>query len=155
MEKITFEIKSLLKLKLSLVEYPELSSRKKWIRKGINILKQYAPGVLAYLSKENIMSKLKECDIVLKTEKKKKDERIKFYFKIWLNKEKAKRLFLVIIEGLLIPFTGFLALLPGPNFFFYVPALLFYYHFNSYRSLCKVDVDELNIEIIRSRTHPV
>lgn len=148
MEKITFEIKSLLKLKLNLVEYPEISSRKRWVQKGINILKQYAPGVLSYLSRESILAKLKECDIVLKTEKKTKEKRVRLVFKIWLNKEKAKRLFLVVIEALLIPFTGFLALLPGPNFFFYVPALLFYYHFTSYRSLCKVDVDELNIEVI-------
>lgn len=149
MEKITFEIKSLLKLKLSLVEYPELKSAKKWIQKGINVLKQYAPRVLAYLSKESVMATLKDCDIVLKTEKKTKTKRVKLFFKIWLNKEKAKRLLLVIIEGLLIPFTGILALLPGPNFFFYVPALLFYYHFTTYRSLCKVDVDELKIKVIR------
>ena len=149
MEKITFEIKSLLKLKLDLIEYPELRSKKKWVRKGINILKQYAPGVLSYLSRENILARLKEYDIVLKTEKKTTNKRARLFFKIWLNKEKAKRLFLVVIEALLIPFTGILALLPGPNFFFYVPALLFYYHFTSYRSLRKVDVDELHIDVIR------
>ncbi|MCK5056045.1 MAG: hypothetical protein KAT34_05280 [Candidatus Aminicenantes bacterium] len=149
MEEITFEIKSLLKLKLDLVEYPELSSKKKWVRKGINILKQYTPGVLSYLSKENILARLKEYNIVLKTEKKTTNKRAKLFFKIWLNKEKAKRLFLIILEALIIPFTGILALLPGPNFFFYVPALLFYYHFASYRSLRKIDVDELQIEIVR------
>ncbi|MFC2155368.1 hypothetical protein ACFLRB_02605 [Acidobacteriota bacterium] len=149
MEKITFEIKSLLKLKLDLVEYPELRSKKKWVRKGINILKQHAPGVLTYLSKENILARLKKCDIVLKIEKKTTKKRAKLFFKIWLKKEKAKRLFLVVIEALIIPFTGILALMPGPNFFFYVPALLFYYHFTSYRSLRKVDVDELHIDVVR------
>ena len=148
MEKITFEIKSLLKLKLNLVEYPELSSKKRWVQKGINILKQYAPKVLAYLSKQGILARLYEYDIVLKTDKETKDERVKFIFKIWVKKEKAKRLFLIIIEALIIPFTVFLALLPGPNFFFYVPALLFYYHYTSYRGLGKVDVDELNIKVV-------
>jgi hypothetical protein len=154
MEKITFEIKSLLKLRLSLIEYPELKSHKRWIQKGINVLKQYAPRVLDYLSKESVLAKLKECDIVLKSEstgEKAKKKKVILFFKTWLNKEKAKRLALVIIEALLIPFTGVLAVLPGPNFFFYVPALLFYYHFKTYRSLCKVDVDELNIEIIYNK----
>ena len=148
MEKITFEIKSVLKLKLNLVEYPVLNSKKRWIRKGIDVLKQYAPGILAYLSRESILARLKEYDIVLKTEKKTRPKRVRLLFKIWLNKEKAKRLFLVLIEALVIPFTGILALLPGPNFFFYVPALLFYYHFTSYRGLRKVDVAELHIEIV-------
>lgn len=148
MKKITFEIKSILKLKLNMVEFPELSSKRKWVQKGINVLKQYAPGVLAYLSKESIMGRLKEYEITLKTEKSTKDERLEFYFNIWLKKEKAKRLLFVILEALLIPFTGILAILPGPNFFFYVPALLLYYHYTTYRGLRHIDVDELNIEVI-------
>jgi len=111
----------------------------------MNNIDNDAPGVLTYLSKENILARLKEYDIVLKTEKKTTKKRAKLFFKIWLNKEKAKRLVLIILEALIIPFTGILVLLPGPNFFFYVPALLFYYHFTSYRSLRKVDVDDLHI----------
>ncbi len=148
MKKITFEIKSLLKFKLDLVEYPELSSRRRWVQRGIDILRQYTPQVLAYLSKQNILAKLRDYDIVLKTEKDTEDKRVKFIFKIWLKKEKLKRLFLVVIEALILPFTGILAILPGPNFFFYVPALLFYYHFTSYLGLRRVDVDELNIEVV-------
>ena len=149
MERITFEIKSLLKFKLALVEYPELSSKKKWVQKGINVLKQYAPGMLNYLSKEYILARLKEFDIVLRARKKTTKKRARLFFKIWLKKEKAKRLFLIVLEALIIPFTGILALLPGPNFFFYVPALLFYYHLTSYRGLRKIDADELHIDVIR------
>jgi hypothetical protein len=53
----------------------------------------------------------------------------------------------VIIECTVLPVTPFLALLPGPNIFFYVPALLLYYHLKSYLGLKKVDVDKLDIEI--------
>ncbi|MCK4763508.1 MAG: hypothetical protein KAW12_15015 [Candidatus Aminicenantes bacterium] len=148
MKKITFEIKSILKLKLDMVEFPELNSKRKWVQKGIDVLKQHAPGILAYLSKESIMGRLKEYEIILKTERSTKEERLEFFFNIWLKKEKAKRLLFVFIEVLLIPFTGILALLPGPNFFFYVPALLLYYHFTTYRGLRHIDVDELNIEVI-------
>ncbi len=148
MDKIIFEIKSLLKLELDMVEYPELKSGKKWVQKGIDVLKKHAPKVLAYLSKESILARLKHCEIVLKTAKTSKDEKIEFFFKVWLQKEKVKRLVFVIIEAVIIPFTGFLAILPGPNFFFYVPALLFYYHLTSYLSLRKIDVDKLKIEVI-------
>jgi len=53
----------------------------------------------------------------------------------------------VVIEGVILPFTPVLALLPGPNIFFYVPALLFYYHLRSFLGLKKLQVDELDIEV--------
>jgi len=147
MDQVTFEIKSLLSFKLEMVTYPELTSPKHWVQKGLGILKQYAPKVLHFLSREHILAKLNKCSIILETEKDTDPQKVKFAFKIWLQKEKVKRLFYVIIEALLIPFTGILALLPGPNFFFYIPALLFYYHFMSLLSLRKIDVDELDITV--------
>jgi hypothetical protein len=148
MKTITFEIKSLLKFQLDLVEYPELSSPKQWIQKGINILKNHAPKVLRYLSRQKILANLKNYKIRLETAKAIDDNHLKTIFKFWIQKEKMKRLVLIIIEGTILPFTGILAVLPGPNVFFYVPALLFYYHINSFLGLKKLDVDELNIEVI-------
>ncbi|MCI0470669.1 MAG: hypothetical protein L0Y73_03320 [Candidatus Aminicenantes bacterium] len=150
METITFEIKAQIRLKMTLIDYPEIHSRRQWVQKGISILKSYAPRVLAYLSREHILARLDRYDIFLKTRKKMTDEKAKSLFKTWIKKKKAWRSIFVIIEALVIPFTGFLALLPGPNFFFYVPALLLYYHFMTYRSLRKIDVAKLNISIIRS-----
>jgi hypothetical protein len=147
MRTITFEIKSLLKFKLDLVDFPDLNSPKKLIQKGIDILKKHSPGVLDYLSKQKIMSELKSYKIILKTDKTKNPQRIKTTFKIWVQKEIMKRLVLIIIEAIILPFTGILALLPGPNVFFYVPALLFYYHLRSYLGMRKIDVDDLNLEI--------
>lgn len=147
MKTITFEIKSLLKFQLELVEFPELSSPKHWVQKGIDILKNNAPGVLRYLSRQKIMAELREYKIILKMARAIDDKHVKKLFKIWIQKEKMKRLVLLVIEGLILPFTPFLALLPGPNIFFYVPALLFYYHFRSYQGLRKVHVKDLNIEV--------
>jgi hypothetical protein len=151
MKTITFEIKSLLKFKLDMVEFPELSSPKKWVQKGIDILKNHAPKVLKYLSRQKILAELSCYDIRLETTKAIDDDDMKRVFKIWIQKEKMKRLIFVVIEGIILPFTPILAILPGPNIFFYVPALLFYYHFRSYRGLKKVDVDDLNIEIIHEK----
>jgi len=149
MKQVTFKIKSLLKFKLDMVEYPDLTSPKKWIQKGIDILKKNAPKVLNYLSKQKVLAQLKECKVIIKTKRKTKEKRIKIVFKLWIQKEKMKRLILVIIEFLILPFTPILALLPGPNVFFYVPALLLYYHLTSYLGLRKIDVDDLDIEIRR------
>ncbi|MCP5104182.1 MAG: hypothetical protein GY950_12420 [bacterium] len=150
MKTITFEIKSLLKFQLDLVEFPELTSPKKWVAKGLRILKKRAPKVLKYLSRQKIMAELNQHKIILETAKSISDDHVKKLFKIWVQKEKAKRLILVIIEGIILPFTPVLALLPGPNIFFYVPALLFYYHLRSFLGLKKIDVDELNIEVVHN-----
>jgi hypothetical protein len=147
MKSVTFKVHSLMLFKLEMVEYPELSSPKKWIQKGIDILKNHLPGVLKYLSRQKTLSHLKECRIIIKTEKDTKDKHLRSVFKVWVQKEKMKRLVFVIIEAVILPFTPILALLPGPNFFFYVPALLLYYHLHSYLGLRRVVVDELDIKI--------
>jgi hypothetical protein len=144
---ITFEIISLFRIQLNLTRYPELSSKKKFIQKGIRILRQYSPGILKYLSRQHVIANLSHFDIVILTDKKRNRERIKHYFRLWIQKEKSKRIIYLIFEAIIIPFTGILAILPGPNFFFYVPALLFYYHLVSFLGLKKIDVDKLNLKI--------
>lgn len=147
MKTITFEIKSLLKFQLDMVQFPELSSPKKWVQKGIDILRNNAPKVLKYLSRQKIMAELKDHKIILEAAKPLEAQHVERLFKIWIQKEKMKRLVLVVLEGIILPLTPFLALLPGPNVFFYVPALLFYYHLRSFLGLKRIDVDELDIEV--------
>ncbi|MEN8152754.1 MAG: hypothetical protein ABFR75_01930 [Acidobacteriota bacterium] len=147
MKTITFEIISLLKFKLDLVKYEKLSSKVKWVQKGINLIDDHFPGMLRYLSKQNIISNLSNFRIILECKKNTNKSSLIKVFHMWIRKEKLKRLLLVIIEGLIIPFTAVLALLPGPNFFFYVPALFFYYHFKSLQGLRKVEFDKLDIEV--------
>ena len=147
MKTITFEIKSLLRISLDLTEYPELDSKRKFIRKGISILRQYTPGVLNYLSRQQVLSNMDKFKIRIVTEEKRSLRRIRQVFRLWIQKEKTKRIIFLVFEAILIPFTGILAFLPGPNFFFYVPALLFYYHLTSFLGLKKIDVDHLDIEI--------
>ncbi len=145
---IVFEIKSLLKFELEMKVYPELISPKKWVQKGLNMLKKHAPRVLKYLSREKVIADLNNHPIILEAFRDTKDSTLRRIFKVWVKKEKAKRLVYVVVEAVVLPFTGILALLPGPNFFFYIPALLIYYHFRSYRGLRKVKVDHLDISIL-------
>lgn len=164
METITFEISHFVTFKLEMVHYPELSSDKKWIQKGIDLLKKHAARIHHYLSKQRVLAKLKDYKIIVEVRPRRRGSRrehkknepkavnrrqkwTKRMFKIWVQKEKAKRLIFIILESLIIPLTPIAALLPGPNFFFYVPALLLYYHFTSYQGLRKVRVKQLEFEV--------
>ncbi len=163
MHTITFEIRSLLGFHFEMATYPELTSNKKWVQKGLALLRTHTPKILQYLSKQRVMAQLYDCKIIIEVLPHKKkswgkkrqnskaaQRRIRWtknLFKIWIQEQKFKRLFLSLLESLVIPFTPILALLPGPNIFFYIPALLLYYHFTAYLGLRKVDVDDLDLEI--------
>ena len=148
MNRITFEMKSLIRISLELSEYPELSSRVKLVQKGIQVLKQKFPSLLKYLSRQQVLSNLNQYHITIKVLGAKHKRRVKRMFKLWLKKEKSKRIACLIIEAIIIPFTGILVPIPGPNFFFYALAVLFYYHLISFLGLKKVNVDQLNLNII-------
>jgi hypothetical protein len=52
------------------------------------------------------------------------EKRLRFRFSLFLNKQRSKHIIILIGETLLLPVSGLAALLPGPNIFFYVLALL-------------------------------
>jgi len=147
MKTITFDIISVLKFKLDIIKYEKISSKIKWVQKGIEVTSKHFPGVINYLSKQSILANLYIYKIVIESEKKRSKEFINKLFSIWIRKERVKRRIFVIIEAILIPFTAILALLPGPNMFFYVPALLLYYHWKSLSGLKKLDLENLELEI--------
>lgn len=147
MKTVTFDIISVIKFKLDIIKYEKISSKIGWVQKGIEVTSKHFPGVINYLSKQSILANLYNCKIVIESEKKRSREFINKLFSIWIRKERVKRRIFVIIEAILIPFTAILALLPGPNMFFYVPALLLYYHWKSLSGLKKLDLDNLELEI--------
>jgi hypothetical protein len=61
------------------------------------------------------------------------DKWINARFHFFLHKKRTERLFIVVGEALLVPITGFLVLLPGPNVAFYAVALLLVTHWLSFR----------------------
>ena len=147
MKKVTFDIISVLKFKLDIIKYEKITSKVGWVQRGIDVTSKHFPKIINYLSKQSILANIYNYKIVIESDKKRSKEFIRKLFSIWIRKERVKRRTLVVIEAVLIPFTAILALLPGPNMFFYVPALLLYYHWKSLSGLKKLDLENLELEI--------
>lgn len=62
-----------------------------------------------------------------------KKVRRRFFF--FLQKQKSKHILLLAGETILLPLSGLMALLPGPNVFFGVLALLMYTHWQAMRGI--------------------
>lgn len=148
MDTVIIEVISIMRLKLVMTEFPELTSKRKWVQKALNLLKERAPRILHYLSRQKAMAGLGKARVVLQSQKPRKEESVKFAFKVWIKKEAGKRLLQLVILGVILPVTPLLAILPGPNIFFYIPFLLFYFAWISYKGLRKIDVDEMDICIL-------
>jgi len=56
-------------------------------------------------------------------------------FRLFLLKQRTTRIFILIGETLLLPFSALTMPLPGPNIFFYVLALLMITHWQSFRGI--------------------
>jgi hypothetical protein len=128
---------------------PELTSKSKLVRKGIGILKQYMPRVLRYLSMQRILAHLSGYLIEIQPDGEIPGSEIKRHLGGWLQRKRTRRLVYVILELLLMPFTAFVALLPGPNIVFYGLFVMFYFHAKAFLSLSRIKAEELNITIIR------
>lgn len=63
------------------------------------------------------------------------EKRIKIKFYFFLQRQRTKHIFLLIGETLLLPISGLAALLPGPNVFFGVLALLMITHWQALRGI--------------------
>ncbi len=62
--------------------------------------------------------------------------RTKFYF--FLQRQRTKHILLLIGETLLLPISGLAVLLPGPNVFFGVLALLMITHWRAFRGISRL-----------------
>ncbi len=144
---ITFKVKSLAKLTVDLVGFDKINSKTGWIQKGINIVEKRFPSVIKYISKQSAISKIDKFKIVLECHKSTSEDRLRKIFIFWVEKELGKRIVFMIFEGMILPLTPIMALLPGPNIFFYIPALFFYYHWVSFWGLKRLDFKKLDLEV--------
>jgi hypothetical protein len=147
MEKIEIEIISSAKLKLELRSFPELTSEHKLVGKGLRIIKQYLPGLMHYISKQKVMGHMPVYQITVKAREKTDIDQVRRLLEYWLRRKKNRRLAYVIVELMLMPFSAFIALLPGPNVAFYLLFVFFYFHLKAFLSLRKIDIDKLNISL--------
>jgi len=63
------------------------------------------------------------------------EKKIRRRFFFFLQKQRSKHIMLLIIETLLLPISGLMALLPGPNVFFGILALLLFTHWQALRGI--------------------
>ena len=63
------------------------------------------------------------------------EQRIKVRFFFFLQRQRTKHILLLVGEALLLPISGLAALLPGPNVFFGVLALLVVTHWQALRGI--------------------
>jgi hypothetical protein len=68
--------------------------------------------------------------------------RLRFFF--YLQRQRTKHIFLLIGETLLLPISGLAALIPGPNVFFGVLALLMITHWQAFRGINRLLKKEYN-----------
>ena len=66
------------------------------------------------------------------------DKKIRRRFFFFLQKQRSKHLLLLIIEAVLLPISGLMALLPGPNVFFGILALLMYTQWQALRGIYRL-----------------
>lgn len=131
-----------------ILRYPELSSENRLVAKGISVLSRHAPRVLRYLSHQRLLGRLPEYVIAVRAGGMSEAD-VRELLGRWMQRKRNRRLFYVVIEALLMPFTAFVAILPGPNVVFYGLFVMFYFHLKAFLSLSKIKVEELNITIIR------
>ena len=148
MDKIKIEIVSAAMLKLELRSFPELTSERKLIAKGLQIVKQNLPGLMRYISKQKVMAHMSTYQIAVKSREKTDIDQVHRLLEQWLRRKKNRRLAYVVIELILMPFSAFIALLPGPNIAFYLLFVLFYFHLKAFLHLRKIDIEKLNITLL-------
>jgi hypothetical protein len=79
--------------------------------------------------------KIKDKSIVIYCSGRLKETKIKHKFSFYLHKQRTKHIVLLAGESLLLPISGVAAILPGPNIFFYVLALLMIVQWRAVRGI--------------------
>jgi len=148
MDKIIILLSPGNKKQIAIANYPELSSANKLVSKGIVLLRQYTPGIMRYLSQQRLLSRLAACHIEVRV-KDMAEADVRALLATWMRRKRTRRLFYVVLELLLMPFTAFVALLPGPNVVFYGLFVMFYFHAKAFLSLSKIKVEELDIALVK------
>lgn len=149
MEKITIFFSAAAELEIHLRDFPELDSENKLVKKSLAMVKRYTPGILRYLSKQRALAHLPAYLIEIHSEREIPENEVRRRLGKWLHSKMIRRLFYVVSELVVMPFTAFVALLPGPNVVFYLLFVLFYFHMKAFLSLRKIRIENLNISLVK------
>jgi len=149
MDKIVVSLSPGNENQVEIGDFPELTSEHKLVRRGIGILKQYTPKILRYLSIQRLLAHLPAYLIEVRGSEGMPETEVRRRLGNWMRGKRNRRLLYVVIELLLLPFTAFVAILPGPNVAFYGLFVLFYFHLKAFLSLSRIKVEELNISLVQ------
>jgi hypothetical protein len=150
MDKIIIKLSPGNKSRIEISDFPELDSKNKLVNKGIGILKRYAPGTLRYLSVQRILTRMPAYRLEICNAGNMTENEIRLQLGNWMHRKRNRRLAYMVLELLLMPFTAFVALLPGPNVVFYGLFVLFYFHAKAFLSLSRIKVNDLNISLVKN-----
>jgi len=92
---------------------------------------------------ENI-NRIKANEINIYFSGKDSEKKIRILFFLFLQKQKTKHLFLLIMETILLPVSGLMAMIPGPNVFFGILALIMITHWQAFRGINRLGKKTLN-----------
>jgi hypothetical protein len=148
MDTIEIEIMEAGGRKLKLTAFPALASEHRLVKKGLAVLRQYLPDLMNYIAEQRTMGRMPACRIAIKAPAGIDAVQARHLLGNWLRRKKNRRLLYVALEVVLMPFSAFVAILPGPNVVFYLLFVLFYFHLKAFISLRKVDIDKLNIVLV-------
>lgn len=73
------------------------------------------------------------------------EKKIKMKLSFFLQKERSKHILMLAGETLLLPISGLMALLPGPNIFFGILALLMYTQWHALRGINRLLKKEIRV----------
>jgi len=149
MKTLILEVKSQMSIDITLNHIPDLESRIEYIQKGLTVLKQHAPRIFKYISKEHTFANIKEYKILLKCKKDKIKNKKQLLLK-WLKRKKNKRLLYIIIESFIFPLTWIFTPIPGPNVAFFAILVMLYFHLNTFIKLKKTKIEDLKVEVDES-----
>ncbi len=66
---------------------------------------------------------------------------------LFLQRERSRHLFVLAVEAVLVPITGVMALLPGPNIFFYALAIVMVIQWQALRGINRILRRDIELEV--------
>ena len=127
--------------RITITETPRPRFERPWKNRAFQAVQRKLPRLTNALLREWALGSLQNHPVALRYPAAIGEDKAKKRLGRWLSRCRRLRLLYLLTEGALLPLTPVLALLPGPNVFFYLPALLFVFHLKSYRSLTKECVE--------------
>ncbi len=130
-----------------MLRFPELSSSRPLIARGLEILRKNAPRFVRYLSQQRTLAHMGSYSIRLRAPAGMTRAEALRQFAAWIRGKRNRRIVYVAAELLLLVPATLTALLPGPNVIGYLLVVLLYFHSRALLHLLRIHVGQLPVTI--------